>query len=112
MGGGDHLMSDVLEDDSFVQVDDVVPSQDVGHGGVHERDDDYLEENEYDEGDLQINRLDPLAIPSTMVFRQTVVVMLRITHIKKKGDKQVQEVIANVAEGDAEDIDRAVFAAH
>ncbi|KAL8258016.1 hypothetical protein R6Q59_030057 [Mikania micrantha] len=61
MGGGDHLMSDVLEHDGSVQVDDVVPGQDVGHGGVHERDDDDLEENEYGEGDLQIYRLDPLA---------------------------------------------------
>ncbi|KAD2804992.1 hypothetical protein E3N88_38369 [Mikania micrantha] len=61
MGGGDHLMSDVLEDDGSVQVDDVVPGQDVGHDGVHERDDDDLEENEYGEGDLQIYSLDQLA---------------------------------------------------
>ncbi|KAD4180071.1 hypothetical protein E3N88_28662 [Mikania micrantha] len=60
MGDGDHLMSNVLEDDGSVQVDDVVPGQDVGHGGVHERDDDDLEENEYGEGDLQIDRLDQL----------------------------------------------------
>ncbi|KAD2804344.1 hypothetical protein E3N88_37721 [Mikania micrantha] len=97
MGGGDHLMYDVLEDDGSVQVDDVVPGQDVGHGDVHEHDDDDLEENEYGEGDLQIDRLDPLADDT---FDNGV-----------PADRS-GEVKANVAEGDAEDIDRAIFAAH
>ncbi|KAD6796022.1 hypothetical protein E3N88_06918 [Mikania micrantha] len=61
LGGGDHNMSDVLEDHGSVQVDDVVAGQDFGHGGVHWRDDDDLDENEYGEGDLQIDCLDPLA---------------------------------------------------
>ncbi|KAD2394131.1 hypothetical protein E3N88_41108 [Mikania micrantha] len=60
MGGGDHNMSDVLEDHGSVQVDDVVAGQDFDHGGVHEHEDDDLDENEYGEGDLQIDRLDPI----------------------------------------------------
>ncbi|KAD1131219.1 hypothetical protein E3N88_43247 [Mikania micrantha] len=97
IGGGDYLMFDVLEDVGSVQVDDVVPGQDVGHGGVHEHDDDDLEENEYGEGDLQIDHLDQLADDT---FDNGV-----------PADRS-GEVIANVAEGDAEDIDRVVFAAH
>ncbi|KAD7477980.1 hypothetical protein E3N88_01116 [Mikania micrantha] len=46
MGGGDHNVSDVLEDHGSVQVDDVVVGQDFGHGGVHDRDDDDLDDNE------------------------------------------------------------------
>ncbi|KAC9456363.1 hypothetical protein E3N88_45805 [Mikania micrantha] len=97
IGGGDYLMFDVLEVVGSVQVDDVVPGQDVGHGGVHEHDDDDLEENEYGEGDLQIDHLDQLADDT---FDNGV-----------PADRS-GEVIANVAEGDAEDIDRVVFAAH
>ncbi|KAD4179767.1 hypothetical protein E3N88_28358 [Mikania micrantha] len=61
MGGGDQNMADVLEDHGSVQVDNVLAGQDFGHGGVHDRDDDELDDNDYGEGDLNIDRLDPLA---------------------------------------------------